>query len=134
MFQYAFGRALALRHGVPLKLDLSEFRTYKLHSGFILDKAFGLISQQANAEDLRKVLGCRGYRTVLRLLRRPRFERWRGTRLLVQDLSVPASEYVAAASADCYLVGYWQSDAYFLNAGEQLRRDFHFPELPRENA
>ena len=133
MFQYAFGRALALRHRVPLKLDLHEFRTYGLHTGFMLDKAFGLPAAQASEEDLRSVLGRRGYRTALRLLRRPRFERWRGGRLLVQDLSVPAAEYIDAASAECYLLGYWQSERYFLDAGEQLRRDFRFPELPGEN-
>jgi len=37
MFQYAAGRALADRLGVPLKMDLSEFGTYLLRR-FELDK------------------------------------------------------------------------------------------------
>ncbi len=37
MFQYAAGKALAERHGVPLALDLSGFRNYARRS-FLLDR------------------------------------------------------------------------------------------------
>jgi hypothetical protein len=134
MFQYAFGRAQALRYGVPLKLDLHEFRTYKLHSGFLLDKVFTLPAQPASAADRRQVLGWRGHLPMLKMLRRARFAAWRGPRLLVQDLSEPTASYVRAASADCYLLGYWQSENYFAEAAEQVRRDFRFvPELSADN-
>ena len=38
LFQYAVGRAVALHHKVPLKLDLTIFETYKLHNGYRLDQ------------------------------------------------------------------------------------------------
>ena len=38
LFQYAVGRAVALHHKVPLKLDLTVFETYKLHNGYRLDQ------------------------------------------------------------------------------------------------
>jgi hypothetical protein len=133
MFQYAFGRALSLRHGVPLKLDLHEFCGYTLHAGFMLHKVFGIPVEKAKSKDRRSVLGWRAYRPALKILRRRHFERWRGDRLLVQDLSVPASHYVSKASADSYLLGYWQSEGYFAAIGDQLRRDFRFPQLAGEN-
>src|SRR5579872_6368077 len=37
MFQYAAGKALAMRHGVPLALDISGFRNYALRP-FLLDR------------------------------------------------------------------------------------------------
>ena len=37
MFQYAAGKALAERHGVPLALDISGFRDYALRP-FLLDR------------------------------------------------------------------------------------------------
>jgi hypothetical protein len=37
MFQYAAGKALAERHGVPLALDISGFRSYALRP-FLLDR------------------------------------------------------------------------------------------------
>src|SRR5206468_2334285 len=49
-------------------------------------------------------------------------------------LSEPTASYVRAASADCYLLGYWQSESYFAAAAEQVRRDFRFvPELSGDN-
>lgn len=134
MFQYAFGRALSLRYGVPLKVDLREFEDYATHNGFMLDKLFRVHAVRATSADRRNVLGWRGHIISLKLLRRPGFEPWRGHNLLVQDLAQGAAHYTAAASERCYLLGYWQSEAYFGNAAEQIRSDFEFlPELGGAN-
>ncbi len=37
MFQYAYARSLSLK-GYDVKLDISKFKTYKLHGGYQLDK------------------------------------------------------------------------------------------------
>src|SRR5208282_5069216 len=50
MFQYAAGRALAERLGVPLKMDLSEFETYLLRR-FELDQ-FTINAGIATSEEL----------------------------------------------------------------------------------
>ena len=134
MFQYAFGRALSLRYRVPLRLDVSDFEAYRLR-GFQLKSIFPLAAEAATDGDRREVLGWRGYPAALRTLRRPRLERWRGSRLLVQDLSKPAAHYLSAASADCYLLGYWQSEAYFAEVADVIREDFRFtPALAGRNA
>ena len=38
LFQYAAGRAVALHHKLPLKLDLTIFETDKSHNGYRLDQ------------------------------------------------------------------------------------------------
>jgi hypothetical protein len=134
MFQYAFGRALALRHGVSLKVDLHEFQTYKLHSGYLLERVFKVPAGAANAGDRRQVLGWRGLLPVLKALRRRPLERWRGRHLVVEDLGQPAARYLPLASENCYLLGCWQSEKYFAPAADQIRRDLRFvPELSGEN-
>ena len=133
MFQYAFGRALSLRHGVPLKIDARDFRTYRLHR-FVLQQAFSLAADEATAADRRAVLGWRGSLPALSVLRRNALEAWRGPRLLVQDVREPASRYVSAAPASCYLLGYWQSERFFAGAAGEVRRDFRFrPQLSGAN-
>ena len=125
MFQYAFGRALALRHRVPLRMDTHAFRYYRLRQ-FELREAFSPAAEQASGADRRALLGWRGLLPALAALRSPAFERWRGARLLVQDVRQPAARYLAAASASCYLAGYWQSELFFADAAPQVRADFRF--------
>ena len=48
MFQYALGRTLALKLGVPLKLDVSGYRDYTLH-GYALDR-LNIVQDYAGGE------------------------------------------------------------------------------------
>ena len=124
MFQYAAGRALAMRLGVPLKLDLSWFdtvqnsttpREYMLH-------AFPI---EATAAILGEVEGIayRKQNFFLKLLRRskkrsqyyvkePLYNYWAGFNLL---------------TAPVYLDGYWQQQDYFVDITNSIRKDFVFP-------
>ena len=56
LFQYAVGRAVALHHKVPLKLDLTIFETYKLHNGYRLDQ-FGIQAEIATDSEIIKLTG-----------------------------------------------------------------------------
>lgn len=124
MFQYAFGRALSLKHGVPLKLDLSGFATYGLHR-FELDRVFSLPLQVASQADRRDLLGWRSSDLVLRVLARPAFKRLRGRRLVIHDRGADAVNYLGSG-ADSYLFGYWQSEHYFRDYAARIRDDFVF--------
>ncbi|MDO9406427.1 MAG: alpha-1,2-fucosyltransferase [Polaromonas sp.] len=124
MFQYAAGRALALRHGTSLKVDTRGFEGYQLHQGFELQRVFAGAFDVASEADVRRVLGWRRSPTLRRLLGRlptswgssrfaaePHFEYWKG----FEDLP-----------ADCFLSGYWQSEKYFAAIADPLRADFAF--------
>ena len=56
LFQYAVGRAVALHHKVPLKLDITIFETYKLHNGYRLDE-FAIQSDIASKNEIITLKG-----------------------------------------------------------------------------
>lgn len=125
MFQYALGRSRSLELGEPLRLHVSDFADYGLHQGFQLDRAFDFDFQFASEREVRAFLGWRGYRLCRKILRRPGLAAMRGERLVVE----PHFDYwpgISATAADCYLAGYWQSESYFRNIADVIRRDFSF--------
>lgn len=125
MFQYAAGRALSVRLNVPLRLDISGFDSYQLHNGFELSRIFNIDSEIIGEEELNQVLGIhsrwrrflkKSYLSFIRtkqLICEPHFHYWSELNHL---------------SGDCYLTGYWQSEKYFLDAVDLIRKEFTFKE------
>ncbi len=122
MFQYAAGRALADRLGAELLLDTRAFgnplafqdytrRAYAL-------AAFKLRAKLATAQDLKHwpvwpvEIGMR-----LRVVR-PFFRRWHFESGINYD---PA---LLTLRAPVCLVGYWQSERYFIDIADRIRADF----------
>jgi hypothetical protein len=129
MFQYAAGKALAERHGVPLALDLSGFRNYALRS-FLLDR---LSVPEAHLARASEASAEKASHNFTRSLWKQRLDR-----LLVRaglpkpTASVgyyrephfhydPAFESLGPPTT---LFGYFQSERYFAEIGEQLREWF----------
>lgn len=130
MFQYAAGRALALRLGAELKLDLSWYDSVAEGAtprSFTLDAFPHIYAATATEQEIECLTPApRGF--LDRLLRRPRrqaasyivephFQYWKG----IERLSTPV-----------YIIGYWQSERYFKAAEVRIRQDFIFPPLPAE--
>ena len=130
MFQYAAARALALRLGLELALDLTWFeqehdcarREYSLgifsHAGMIASPAF-LESWERRENNrlhrrLRKLFGNRFF-WRMRRVSEPHFHYW------------PGFEGIAGSVR---LEGYWQSERYFAAYADAVRRDFTFPSFP----
>lgn len=125
IFQYAAGRATALKRSVPLRLDVSGFASYGLYQGFELSKVFNLVTDIATQEDIKSILGCRADKTLRRVLTHPVAARLRGRHYIVE----PYFHYwpeIANVPRDCYLVGYWQSEKYFQDIAPVIRADFTF--------
>jgi hypothetical protein len=128
MFQYAAGKALAERHGVPLALDISGFRKYPLRS-FLLDRF--CVPEAAAAA-----------RTEPGRTRETNFmrARWRSRidRLLAKaglpKLPSPPNQYrephfhydpgFETLGPMISLFGYFQSERYFSSVAETLRTSF----------
>lgn len=111
MFQYAFGRALALRRGVPLRLDLSAYqrerkRTYGLDR-FLTDEAF--VSEEE----------------VMRVVTHPLdpAKPW-WNQPVVKEPHFHYSPEVERVPSAGYFVGYWQSERHFADAAELIRLEF----------
>jgi len=117
MFQYAAGRALALRFGVPLVLDLSWFCNQ-------LERRFALSSFNIEAE-LRSQ--CLWLSPRVQSLSSRLSRRW-----LPRIMGVPvwrephfhyASEFTVL-SRPVFLEGYWQSERYFRDIRVLLLKEF----------
>jgi hypothetical protein len=124
MFQYAFGRRLSLQWNVPLKLDMSELesgrlttsRNYELHH-------FNVVQDFANAGELKAVkLDLHG-RVMNKLLIGIQEKVWRiKSSHFIENGNVTALQ--AGNARPVYLDGYWQSEKYFIQYADIIRKEF----------
>jgi hypothetical protein len=133
MFQYAAGKALAERHGVPLALDISGFRNYALRP-FLLDRLLvpeAIASVQAEPAERRE-------ESFTRAKWKARIDRLLGKARLPKLASSP-NEYrephfhydpaFEMLGPKVSLFGYFQSERYFNSIAESLR-DWLSPREP----
>lgn len=115
MFQYAAGRSLSKRLGVPLVLDLRAFDTYNLH-GYRLDR-LRLAKDVVQTRELST-----WPRSWVRLRRKlDAFEvRWGGFYVEPSLLFDPGFEAITRGS---YVIGYFQNERYFLNVADDVRSE-----------
>lgn len=131
MFQYAVGRALSISMGGKFLLDVRRFRNYKLHNGFEIDRIFAAPVAFATEKDVSALIGWRDnfiarkfYKNILvsnyiesSLKIEPTFGYWDG---------------IKKSNKSKYLSGYWQSEKYFKEIENILRKDFSF-QIPLDN-
>jgi hypothetical protein len=127
MFQYAAGKRLSHLLDVPLKLDISWFnkqdlRSYSLGS-FNIDEDFAT-SKQIDCFNLvkGKILGDflnRKFRKMPKFI--PKYISEKQFNFDPKILNLPDNVYLA---------GYWQSEKYFLDVADIIRKDFtvRFPQ------
>lgn len=125
MFQYAAARSLSLRMESSLRLDTSAFDGYKLHQGFELGRIFNAPINIAERLDLKNILGWKCNPTIRRFLARGELKLIRGKNFIVEPHFDYWSE-INKLSNNCYCIGYWQSERYFRDHSEQIRKDFSF--------
>lgn len=126
MFQYAAGKALACRHGVEVKVDLSELNkqageqyTQRHYELGIFDSGI----QVATENELRDFTG--GDRSRLRR------EVQRRLPFLFNSLCAVESGAAYHPQFESYprhtmLQGFWQSERYFRDYEQEIRNDFRF--------
>lgn len=133
MFQYAMGRALALRLHAPLCLNTSSFVNTQgsvAHIAWRLPLFPNIIGTVRHVDDRQPSYFHNCLRRINFFAQRklhwnkplfpniviePHFEYWPG----VEEILAPV-----------HLYGYWQSEKYFTHYTDQIRRDFTFPSLP----
>ena len=129
MFQYAAGRALAQKHGVPLALDLSELN--KDANGAYTQRGFALDAFSVNAVNASNV-------QVAPFLK---FQSHQWLRIAQRYMpSLFPNVYFAESGShyqnafqnlgpNTYLNGYWQSEKYFENIRQLLINDFKLTQV-----
>ncbi len=128
MFQYAFGRALALRNGTEFKMDIDFYRTVDPEKGhvfrtydldilnvkevFATQKESSRLSRRFQNEFLEKVANkIVGHKKSY--IREPHFH---------------FSSIVYNAPDNRYFSGYWQTERYFKEIEPLIRSEFTFKE------
>jgi hypothetical protein len=125
MFQYAIGKRLALLRNVPLKADISFLlmeglshtkRTYELG-------IFGLDMSIATDDELWKFKSIQDSRI------KSRMQKFSGLLFPYFTINEQYHEYdssILQSPQNSLLVGFWQTEKYFLPIQKIIREDFYF--------
>jgi hypothetical protein len=125
MFQYALGRSLAYAHGVPLKLDLTEFETYSLRT-FRLDN-FNIQAEIATKMEIEaykpKKNGISWFISGFPELIKPYY-----MRNCIKEHFFHYDANIRKCKPNSYFEGYWQSWKYFIDIASIIQNDFTLKE------
>ena len=124
LFQYAAGRALALKKGCELKLDISAFENYSPHNGFELG-LFNIDAQIANPDEISSLVGTQ-FRLSRLILRKLRL----GKKTHIIERSFEFDQNFFNIKPPVLLEGYWQSYKYFNGYDTQIRSELMFRNPP----
>jgi len=135
MFQYAFGRHLQEKHQTHLKFDTSEFELTSGGPAFVPRKydldIFGINVEVASSREVSRFRDRVGLPPIDRAL-----DRVLG-RKKTYIFELPIFNFVEErynAPDNTYLEGYWQTEKYFADIRELIRREFSFAEELSGNA
>ena len=124
---YAVGRHLAEINESELKIDVSGFEAYKLHKyslgAFNIQENFASLDE-VNALTVRK--SGIAERVVRRILCKPQGE----IQTNIQEKHFSFDPDIMNLSDGIYLNGYWQSEKYFSDIEDIIRREFTLAESP----
>jgi len=125
LFQYAMGRALALRSGAELLLDLRFFELTGSHT----PRAFelGLFHTRFAAADASTLAHFDPPQPASRLARiLKRAFPAPGAPYRIAERGFPFDPSVARVNRDAYFDGHWQSERYFIDNERTIREDLAF--------
>jgi len=117
MFQYALYRSLKSK-GLDVKVDLSYYNQFDIHSGYELNRVFGLSPDVATKDKVEK-LSNYSSNYLWRLYFKYRSKK---THFYQKNSSFDASVFNLQ---DTYLDGYWQSDKYFIDISKMIISEFN---------
>ncbi len=114
LFQYAIARTISMRQNIPMKIDISFFEHYEWHEYSL--SPFNIKKEYASKEECDDIKN--GNHTIL-------------NRLLIKSKNNTVEEnnfYFDSKYLDVkgskYLIGYWQSEKYFKEIEEIIRKEF----------
>jgi hypothetical protein len=117
LFQYALARRIAHMHNVPLKLDLYGFESYKLHKYSL--QHFNIREDFASPDEIARFKNKSGVLARLATKFKPYYEC-----SVVHERFFHFDSNMLKVSKNVYLEGYWQSEKYFKDIEDIIRREF----------
>lgn len=128
MFQYALGRRLAIKNNVPLKLDIREYNENRLRKYDL--RHFNITEDFATQKDLRSVTfpsdkpnHAYFIKTYQRILHLSPIQ-------YVKEQTINFRPEILTLGDNTYLDGYWQSEKYFSDIEDVIRKEFTVKSKP----
>lgn len=120
MFQYSAGRALALKLGVELKIDISGFEGHELRDYYL--NAFNIKEALATKEETESIKRLTKKKTLLGKLFGSK-KQFSSVNIKEKPLFAFNEDFLKLGD-NVLLSGYWQNEKYFKDIGSTLREDF----------
>lgn len=125
LFQYAAARRLSLFHQSELKLDLSYFDSSQARQYAL--GPFNIVESFATDEETAKLTGKRLAGVSGLIVRRmQKLKPYYRRRIFAEPHVKPYDPNILRTPKDVYLYGYWQSEKYFVDVDDLIRKDFSF--------
>lgn len=128
MFQFAFYMALKCRFRA-VRADLTEFKSYPLHNGYELERAFG-IKLDLIPEWQRKLYNNKESDPLYTMLKR--LSGLKDT-IFVERTEFQYDASIFADASSKYYVGYWQNEQYFSELRNELLESFSYKKALSQN-
>ncbi len=133
MFQYAAGLSAAIRNNTDLFLDLEYLTNHPIHNGFELNSIFDISSLPSSSKQIKFILGFRSNKWIYKILLRLKLKILAGSHFYIE----PYFNYDRKFTEICdnnYLIGYFQSEKYFINIKNLIHKHFRFKKnISKEN-
>lgn len=128
LFQYTAGLALAKIQKTELKLDISLFETYEWHAYSM--HPFNIQVQIATIDEIDRLKNSR-WNVLKSLFNKVLPRRLKFNRTYITEKYFDFDPEILNLKNDVYLDGYWQSEKYFADISEIVRKEFTIKTLPK---
>lgn len=116
LFQYAFGKALAIKNNCQLKLDISSFKNYKLRDYNL--RSFSIDEKIASKQECDLLKGENLF--FLQKIKNKILNR----NFYHTEKSIQFNDEYKKITNPAYILGYWQSEKYFKEIEDIIRNEF----------
>lgn len=129
LFQYAVGRRIAMMNNLSLKLDLSWFRyhprwfKYHPYRPYSLNH-FATLKDIASLAEVAELRGLTWAHLREKLLHKINANGPHSNQTLIRERTLDFDPEILQISSGAYLSGYWQSEKYFKDIEEVIRKEF----------
>lgn len=129
MFQYALGRRLSILHNTPLFLDLEHYKSEQTEEKTIRNYGLDIFNLQASIANIKQINQSKGWysnpvkRKVTTALNKilPYYKQ-----NIVKEQHATFDKNIFKTRKNIYLAGFWQSEQYFKDIEEIIRKNFQF--------
>jgi len=130
LFQYAFVRALSLRHHKTFKMDLSWYNEHSNHRPYALDK-FNIAGEEATEKDIHDIKTCDGRNFIEYHFKRIRnkYSPYYKKNIISEKNSLYDENYLKINS-NSFVCGYFSSELYFKDYASVIKNDLEFKDRP----